>query len=216
MNARAVNKSDASEPDPTTRERLLLVASGMFIRNGYAGTSLAKIADEVGVSTPALYWHFDSKAELFVAAMEKILVDFVESVASAVGDGPPTERLAQFCRAHVLWQLERREEANAYAASLGFRELKAALTPQQRRRVLKLQRSHVQLLRDILAAGERAGDFRFGDLRVTAFAIVTLCEYVFSWYDPEGVLGPEDVADYYCQLVLAMVGTSGASGASGS
>ncbi|MEA2392759.1 MAG: hypothetical protein QOJ82_650 [Solirubrobacteraceae bacterium] len=198
--------------DDSTQERILSVATGMFIRRGYEGTSLSKIAAEVGISTPALYWHFDSKEDLFVAAMEQVLVDFTSTVAAAVGDGKPAERLSEFCRAHVLWQLERRDAAKAYAASFGFRELVAQLPHTARRRVIELQRSHVRLLREILVAGEAGGKFRFDDLRVTAFAIITLCDYVFTWYDPEGELSPEDVADRYRNLALAMVGVRSPSG----
>ncbi|MEA2445714.1 MAG: hypothetical protein QOJ12_3006 [Thermoleophilales bacterium] len=194
--------------DRSTQERILAVATGMFIRRGYDGTSLSKIAAEVGITTPALYWHFDSKEDLFVAAMEQVLVDFTGSVVAAVGAGTPSERLSQFCRAHVLWQLERRDEAKAYAASFGFRELVAQLPVKARRRVVDLQRSHVRLLREILTAGEAAGEFRFDDVRVTGFAIITLCDYVFTWYDPEGELSPGDVADSYRALVLTMVGAA--------
>jgi AcrR family transcriptional regulator len=205
MSAKTPKYTPDPQSDATTRDRLLTVASGMFLSTGYAGTSLAKIAGKVGISTPALYWHFDSKADLFVAAMEQVLRNFVGTVSAQVGDGTPSERLSQFCRAHVLWQLEERDAAHAYAASFGFRELVADLSPVDRRRIVKLQRAHVQLLREILNAGEAAGDFRFDDLRVTGFAILTLCDYVFSWFDPAGHLGPEDVADQYSRLVLAMV-----------
>ncbi|MCW3004322.1 MAG: TetR family transcriptional regulator protein [Conexibacter sp.] len=211
MSSAGSRRNGGGDEDSTTQERILSVATGMFMRGGYEGTSLAKIAKAVGISTPALYWHFDSKEDLFIAAMEQVLVDFTGTVAEAVGDGTPVQRLSEFCRAHVLWQLEQRDAANAYAASFGFRELVASLPAKERRRIVKLQRGHVQLLREILAAGEADGTFGFDDLRVTAFAIITLCDYVFSWFDPEGSLTPEDVAEHYRKLVLAMVGAGAAA-----
>jgi AcrR family transcriptional regulator len=52
-----------------TRERLLRAAADVFARRGYDGTRVADIAAAAGVSNGALYAHFDSKAELLVAAL---------------------------------------------------------------------------------------------------------------------------------------------------
>jgi AcrR family transcriptional regulator len=52
-----------------TRERLLAAAADVFAERGYDGTRVADIAGAAGVSNGALYAHFDSKAELLVAAL---------------------------------------------------------------------------------------------------------------------------------------------------
>jgi AcrR family transcriptional regulator len=52
-----------------TRERLLRAAADVFARRGYDGTRVADISTAAGVSNGALYAHFDSKAELLVAAL---------------------------------------------------------------------------------------------------------------------------------------------------
>ncbi|WP_248958453.1 TetR/AcrR family transcriptional regulator [Sphaerisporangium perillae] len=52
-----------------TRERLLRAAAKVFAERGYDGTRVADIAAAAGVSNGALYAHFDSKAELLVAAL---------------------------------------------------------------------------------------------------------------------------------------------------
>ncbi|HWF83109.1 MAG TPA: TetR family transcriptional regulator [Streptosporangiaceae bacterium] len=52
-----------------TRERLLAAAADVFAERGYDGTRVADIAAAAGVSNGALYAHFDSKAELLVAAL---------------------------------------------------------------------------------------------------------------------------------------------------
>ena len=43
------------------------------------------------------------------------------------------------------------------------------------------------------------------DVRVTAFAIVTLCGSANAWYDPEGDLTVDDVAAMYADFVAGMV-----------
>ncbi|BAN00619.1 TetR/AcrR family transcriptional regulator [Ilumatobacter coccineus] len=56
-----------------TRERLLDAAVEVCVEFGYDGATLAEIARRADVSTPAVYSHFDGKAELMVAASRRHL-----------------------------------------------------------------------------------------------------------------------------------------------
>lgn len=51
----------------TTRQRILDIALDLFIRKGYAETSLREIAAELGFSKAALYYHFESKQDILLA-----------------------------------------------------------------------------------------------------------------------------------------------------
>jgi AcrR family transcriptional regulator len=52
-----------------TRQRILDIALGLFATRGYAGTSVADIANGLGTSKAALYYHFTSKAEILDALL---------------------------------------------------------------------------------------------------------------------------------------------------
>jgi AcrR family transcriptional regulator len=52
-----------------TRARVLSAARLSFARAGYASTTNKQIADEAGLTAPAIYQYFDSKAELYLATM---------------------------------------------------------------------------------------------------------------------------------------------------
>ncbi len=47
-----------------TKEKILLTAIKMFSKYGYDAVSLSKIAKEVGITKPAIYYHFESKEKL--------------------------------------------------------------------------------------------------------------------------------------------------------
>lgn len=51
-----------------TRKRLLQAAAALFARNGLHGTTLGEIAGAAGLTAPAIYNHFSSKDDLFIAA----------------------------------------------------------------------------------------------------------------------------------------------------
>lgn len=58
-----------------TYDKVLSVAMELFGENGFAGTSLQAIADRVGVTKAALYYHFRTKDELLDALLRPALND---------------------------------------------------------------------------------------------------------------------------------------------
>lgn len=57
----------AAVPPAPMRERILDVALDLFIQNGYDGTSLREVAERLGVTKAALYYHFASKDDILMA-----------------------------------------------------------------------------------------------------------------------------------------------------
>ena len=59
------------------RAEILLAAERIFVAHGYEAATIRKIADEVGVSSTALYMHFSDKdqilLEICTSAMEELL-----------------------------------------------------------------------------------------------------------------------------------------------
>ena len=53
-----------------TRQRILAVSAELFVEQGYEGTSLREIAERLGVTKAALYYHFSSKEQIFRALLE--------------------------------------------------------------------------------------------------------------------------------------------------
>jgi AcrR family transcriptional regulator len=53
--------------EPDTREQILDVALELFVEHGYDNTSLREIAERMGFSKAALYYHFPSKDAILMA-----------------------------------------------------------------------------------------------------------------------------------------------------
>jgi AcrR family transcriptional regulator len=56
-----------------TRERILRVAAELFSEQGYDATSLRQLADRLGFTKAALYYHFQSKDEILEALVGPVL-----------------------------------------------------------------------------------------------------------------------------------------------
>ena len=72
-----------------TRERIQEVALDRFTEYGYAQTSLREIAEDLGFTKAAVYYHFKSKEEIVDSLLEQVIAE-IDSVATWLQDGPPT------------------------------------------------------------------------------------------------------------------------------
>jgi AcrR family transcriptional regulator len=61
------DQPSASQADASTRERILDVALDLFTDQGFDATSMREIAERLGISKPAIYYHFASKDEILLA-----------------------------------------------------------------------------------------------------------------------------------------------------
>lgn len=73
------------EASPTTRQRILDVAVDRFTEAGYEATSLREIAEDLGITKAALYYHFKSKDDIARALIEPFLDRWGDLELEAVG-----------------------------------------------------------------------------------------------------------------------------------
>jgi AcrR family transcriptional regulator len=81
--------TEQSAPEVGTREKILEVALDLFIRKGYAETSLREIAAELGITKAALYYHFQAKADILLALHQRVHL-LTDGLALAF-EGDPTD-----------------------------------------------------------------------------------------------------------------------------
>lgn len=79
-----------------TPNRLKQAALTLFAESGYEGVSLSEIAKAVGIKTPSIYAHFDSKEQLFLALLEDAIHEENEKMSLLLQnaeDQPPIDSL---------------------------------------------------------------------------------------------------------------------------
>jgi AcrR family transcriptional regulator len=76
------------------RQRILLASVQLFSENGYGSTSVREVVEAVGCTKPALYYHFGSKQELYLEAVQTCLGEVVADLGDvAASGGPARDRL---------------------------------------------------------------------------------------------------------------------------
>ena len=108
-----------------TKERIQQVALELFVLHGYEKTSLREIADRLGITKAALYYHYASKQELLKSITQPLIDEFEVVVASA----PDRRTLLRsyvdvLSRHQAVFQLIANDHASLAAAELVERSAK--------------------------------------------------------------------------------------------
>lgn len=100
----AANRS-ARKPRGEGHERraeILEAAERIFVEQGYDGATIRKIADEVGLSSTALYMHFQDKSEILAEICRGAFARLTAASAEVRSeDGPPDARLRRMLEAYA-------------------------------------------------------------------------------------------------------------------
>ncbi len=88
-------RATRAERQLQTRERLIEVATSMFLELGYASTSLDKVAVEAGFSKGAVYSNFAGKEELCMAVLDAIHAEKMKLVLEVFTEDKSIENRLQ-------------------------------------------------------------------------------------------------------------------------
>jgi AcrR family transcriptional regulator len=197
-------EAEASEPDlPGARERILVAAQELFYASGYSATSVASIAEAARMTTPNLYWHFPSKQALLAEVLDRAHRSFLEALLEGIPEtGTADELLAAYVREYVRMQLSVARDGVVH----GYWILAADLPASDAPRLRESRREIHQVLRDIVQQGMTEGSFKLSDPTLAVASIETSCEYVFTWFKPDGRLSEDEVLDGMVEIALKIVG----------
>jgi AcrR family transcriptional regulator len=80
----------AAKPRTDTRGRARQVALELFAEQGYEKTSLREIAERLGVTKAALYYHFKSKEDIVYSLTDDYFAEF-DALVTWAKEQPPSE-----------------------------------------------------------------------------------------------------------------------------
>ncbi|MEN1934729.1 TetR/AcrR family transcriptional regulator [Paenibacillus sp. 102] len=129
-----------------TANRIKAVALSHFARYGYEGTSLANIAQEVGIKKPSIYAHFKGKEELYFVCLEAALQKDLQCFTDDI------EALSESSTEVLLVNL-----LNGYAKRFGESEesmfwLRTSYFPPDafREQIIEKANAHIENIRELL------------------------------------------------------------------
>jgi AcrR family transcriptional regulator len=210
---RSAGGSGAAEPaearpggrrGPETREAIDAAALELFARLGYHATSVRAIAAAAEVQPAAIYHWYEGKEAILARLQDDFMDRLTDDVEAAIaGHADPALRLAAAVRAHVVFHgLHRR------AAFVTDSEIRA-LEPERRAALVARRDAYQARFGEMIRDGIRDGSLRASETQVATYAILLQCTGVALWFDPDGPLGLDQVAEVHVELVLASLRASG-------
>ncbi|QEW00920.1 TetR/AcrR family transcriptional regulator [Microbacterium caowuchunii] len=162
------------------RDRVLEVAVQLFNEQGYDATSVADLAQRLGLTKSALYHHFASKEELLSVALDQALGGLEAVLAEpAAQRGAALDRLR-----HVIRSATDVLVSQLPSVTLLLRVRGNSPVEQS---ALERRRLFDQRVTRLVAEAQREGDVRSDvDAAVVSRLIFGMINSVVEWYRPGG------------------------------
>lgn len=139
----------------TTRIQILEAATLRFADQGFSGTRLEDVGEDVGIGRSAVLYHFGDKRLLYRAVLDRLFSELLGELRTALmREGTLAERLEAATGAFVDFMGQ-----HPTAARLSLREA-VNPDPKIREEIQNQSRPFLTLLDMIFAEGERSGAFR--------------------------------------------------------
>src|SRR5215471_1486964 len=188
--------------EPNRLGEIYRAAARIIREKGFDGTSMNDIAEAVGLTKAGLYHHISGKRDLLFGIMTYGMDALEQEVivpARALEDAE--QRLRTIIHNHVRLITSRSNSDGNNAVTIVLDEV-AGLTPSQRRKIDQRKRAYVDLIRDNLRELAADGKLNAVDITTAAFALLGMILWLSRWYNPEGRLSPEQVAQEVAKASL--------------
>jgi AcrR family transcriptional regulator len=189
-----------SEARKSGRHGVILdAASRLFSSRGYHATSMQDIADAVGILKGSLYHHFESKE----AILHRIVKEPIARLHRTVGEiaasrGAASDKLERAATAHVQAFHEHYPHLFVYLRESD--SVRHRFRDADRLGPREYERLWVDIVRDGMKAGDLRADL---DPTVAVYAMLGMLNWLYKWYDPNGRLGPREIAAQFSALALS-------------
>ncbi|MCU1477563.1 MAG: hypothetical protein JWQ64_2256 [Subtercola sp.] len=181
--------------------RLMEAAESLFAKQGYAGTSLQELADEVGLSRTGIYHYVAGKEEMLAALVRGFTVETADDI----------RRLAASTEASAYERLREAVINSAERVAIHPQRFRLLLTSEGAfpealsAQYLKARRDTLHALTDLVSQSISEGACRPVDPELAAFSLLGTSNWVAFWYPRKDGLGsksPREVAEYLADIAL--------------
>jgi AcrR family transcriptional regulator len=171
----------------------------LFAEHGYRATGIRDIADTLGIGTTSVYSHINSKAELLsevvFETIDAVIAGEKDAVASSDDTVDQLRRITESLVRHFA-----RHPREAIVTTRDF----VWLEGDDRKRAMALRDEFRDRIVAVLRRGHEAGSFAVENAKVTAFAIIEMCEAIPTWFDPAGELSESRLAYLYGEFAVSI------------
>ncbi len=179
------------------REQIKYTAQNMFRERGFSATSMRDLAKEVGIEPASLYSHISSKEELLSEICFQIADEFNEALLAVESQNLQSDdMLHEAILAHVKVIIGNLDAAAVFLHEWRFLKRENLL------RFKSLRDNYEERFRRIIEEGQSEFIFKEVNGHFTTRTIFSSLNWIYDWYQPNGEMTPEDIAEELSSLIL--------------
>ncbi|HET6736297.1 TetR/AcrR family transcriptional regulator [Mycobacterium sp.] len=171
----------------------------LFALRGFAGTSLQDIADEMGITRPALYYYVESKDDILAKLVTEITETNTAEILDLATDSnlEPVARLSRI--AYVMAYNRALHPTRFLLLERSEGELSEGLAKVHEENKRAMLRSIIELIKQ----GIDRGQFRPVNPRSAALAVIGMCNWVAWWFHEDDRSVAKQVAIEIADMAVA-------------
>ena len=179
----------AIAPKEAVREAILDATDRLLARYGYRKMTVEDIAVETGIGKGTIYLHFDSKEEVVLSHVDRIVDRLKQQHLTVIARSKHTalERIRQMLLSRVLFRFDSIQH---YTQSLN--DLLAALRPGLLARRARYFEEEAQIFAEVLAEGRASGEFEIENEMAAARALLEATNGLLPYSLSTNELGERD------------------------
>jgi len=180
----------------TTKNKIYLKASKMFLEQGYDNTPMSHIAKELGISKAGLFHHYPSKESLLFDVIDYLNEkNFVPGYEEAIKISDPEKRLIFFLRRFAeMMTIDP-------SSRIAVREANK-LKPHHLKKVKRNWQKTYSLLKDTISEMQASGKAKKINSTFAAFAAIGMCSWTFYWFDYSRKESSEELVETFLEIFM--------------
>jgi TetR/AcrR family transcriptional regulator, cholesterol catabolism regulator len=192
-----MKRERAQVPSDGRAAEVYRTAAQIILKKGYDATSVSDIAKALGITKAGLYHYIHGKTQLLFDIMQYGLDELEREVAQ-----PAKEIADAGTRLRFMIGMHARIVTRGEGAVTILVDEARALTPAQNRKITQRKRAYLDFLRATLEQMKAERKLRDVDVTVAAFSLLGMINWLSRWYQADGALDEQQIAEAIVDIAL--------------
>lgn len=172
-------------------------AAELFSSKGYMNTTLADVANAVQMSKGGIFHYFSTKEELLFLILCRYMDQTLVALrAKLTSKASPQQKITSFVHHHIGHYRDNFNESRLILHEIenlpsDYLEI---IESKEKEYTGILVKAIEELVSNNRESARRA--------KIAAYSLIGMCNWPYMWYDPNGPVSPEELADEICGIFL--------------
>lgn len=189
------------EPKEKRINDITAAAMDVFLKKGYEGTTMEKIAQEAGISKGGLYHHFQSKDMILMAVNQKISKE-IENIMLKEAQCPTIkEGLMHYIENYLRFWMEHPSETSFLFLSVA----KILDNPELLKYYQEFTVDYMKYFEEAFALGVQNGEFKPHNVKTSSITLVGAMDGILSYMILDENLVLEEVVENFQEKFIKSI-----------